>query len=132
MLVLKEGALLMLRRAHRPKRGFLDVPGGFMEAGESFESAARRELREETGLTVGRAEPFNSYWDRYFLRGFGYIPTLNVYYLARWTGGEPRAGDDAASAEWVPLAKLGRTRARPAWRHMRELVRELRRRIARQ
>ena len=126
MLVVRDQRLLVLRRGHRPKRGFLDIPGGFMEAGESFEGAARRELKEETGLTVGRAELFAIYWDRYFLSGFGYFPTLNFYYIARWRSGEPVPADDAAGAEWVPIATLGRTRARPAWKHMRELFRDLR------
>jgi 8-oxo-dGTP diphosphatase len=131
MLVLRGDRLLVLRRGHAPKRGFLDIPGGFMEAGESFERAARRELREETGLTVGRVERLGIYWDRYFLKGFGFFPTLNVYYLARWRSGEAVAADDAAGAEWVPVAGLGRTRARPAWAHMREVFRDLRRRLAR-
>jgi len=131
ILVVRGDRVLVLRRGHRPKRGFLDIPGGFMEAGESFESAARRELREETGLTVGRVERLGIYWDRYFLRGFGYFPTLNVYYLARWRSGEPVPADDAAGAEWAPIATLGRTRTRPAWKHMREVFRDLRARVGR-
>ena len=68
--------VLMLRRAHPPKIGFLDIPGGFIEAGESLEGAARRELREETGLRVGPAESLGFYWDRYYLKGFGWFPTM--------------------------------------------------------
>ena len=131
MLVLRGDRLLVLRRGHAPKRGFLDIPGGFMEAGESFEHAARRELREETGLTLGRVELFGRYWDRYFLKGFGYFPTLNVYYLGRWRSGEAVPADDAAGAEWSPVAGLGRTRARPAWAHMRDVFRDLRARLRR-
>jgi 8-oxo-dGTP diphosphatase len=128
-IVLKGGEALMLRRAHPPRIGWLDVPGGFIEARESIEGAARRELREETGLSVGRAEPLGIYWDRYHLRGFGYFPTLNFYFLARWRSGTPRAADDAASAEWMPLAKLGRPGQRLAWSHMRALFRDVRRRV---
>ncbi len=129
MLVLRGDRLLVLRRGHAPKRGFLDIPGGFMEAGESFEQTARRELREETGLTVGRVERLGIYWDRYYLKGFGFFPTLNVYYQARWRSGEAVAADDAAGAEWAPVAQLGRTRARPAWAHMRQVFRDLRKRL---
>lgn len=130
MIVVRDGAVLVLRRAHAPRRGCLDIPGGFMEAGEGIEQAARRELAEETGLTVGRAEPLGFYWDRYHLRGFGWFPTMNFYFIARWRRGEARAADDAASAEWVPLARLGRRDAAFAWKHMTRMFRDVRRRLA--
>jgi ADP-ribose pyrophosphatase YjhB (NUDIX family) len=126
VLVVKGDSALMLRRAARPRRGCLDIPGGFMDAGESIEGAARRELREETGLSVGALRPLGHFWDRYYLRGFGHFPTMNFYYLARWRSGTPRAADDAASAEWVPISRLGRTGARLAWAHMPALFRALR------
>ena len=116
----------VLTRRHAPRRGYLDLPGGFLEAGRTSRRGARRELREETGLVVGRARPLGTYWDRYFLRGFGYIPTLNFYYLARWRSGEPRAADDAADANWMPLGALARPGLRLAWAHMREVFRDLR------
>jgi 8-oxo-dGTP diphosphatase len=128
MLVLKRGSLLVVRRGHAPKRGWLDTPGGFIDAGEDIEAAARRELYEETGLRVGRCSSLGFYWDRYYLRGFGFFPTMNFYYLARWRSGEPRAGDDAASVEWVPLEKAGGPGARFAFAHMKAVIRDLRRR----
>jgi 8-oxo-dGTP diphosphatase len=127
MVVLKGRDVLVLRRAHAPRRGCLDIPGGFMEAGESIGGAARRELSEETGLTVGRIEWLGFYWDRYYLKGFGFFPTMNFYCLARWKSGTPRAGDDAATAEWVPLEKLGTGGQRLAWQHMRLVFRDVRR-----
>lgn len=140
MLVVKGDTVLLLRRAAEPRRGCLDIPGGFMDADESIEAAARRELREETGLRVGRLESLGYYWDRYYLRGFGYFPTMNFYFLARWRSGTPRAADDAASVEWVPLSRLGRrlkggeggaAGARLAWKHMPAVFRELKRRVRR-
>lgn len=126
VLVVKDASVLLLRRAHRPRVGFLDVPGGFMEANERIEGAARRELREETGLTLGRLELLGFYWDEYALRGFGRFPTMNWYYVGRWRRGTPVAADDAASAEWVPLAKLAALRLRYSWRHMPAVFRDLR------
>jgi ADP-ribose pyrophosphatase YjhB (NUDIX family) len=131
MIVVRDADVLLLRRAVPPQRGYRDVPGGFLEAGEDIERAARRELREETGLTVGKAEPLGIYWDRYFLKGFGWIPTMNFYFIARWRRGEPRGADDAASAEWVPLARPGGRAARYAWKHMRPLLRDARRWVGR-
>src|SRR5207237_1858061 len=82
----------------------------------------RRELQEETGLRVAKVEPLGMWWDRYYLRGFGWFPTMNFYFLGRWRGGEPRAADDAASAAWMPCRALARARARHAWRHMAALA----------
>jgi len=125
MLVVKRDHVLLLERAHAPRVGYLDVPGGFIEAGESIEGAARRELFEETGLALGRVESLGFYWDTYFIRGFGRFPVMNFYFVGRWRRGEPRAADDAAAARWFPLAALGRHARRFAWPHMRPLLRDL-------
>lgn len=127
MLVVKGESVLLLRRAHRPRVGFLDVPGGFLEAGESLEACARRELREETGLKLGRIEPLSFHWDTYELRGFGRFPTMNWYFVGEWRRGEPVAADDAADAEWMPIARLASLRRRFSWTHMAALFTELRR-----
>jgi 8-oxo-dGTP diphosphatase len=44
--------LVVVRRDIEPARGQLALPGGFIEVGESWEQAAVRELREETGLVA--------------------------------------------------------------------------------
>ena len=122
MLVVKGGRVLLLERAHAPRSGFLDVPGGFMEAGETIEGAARRELREETGLTLGRVESLGFYWDTYFIRGFGRFPVMNFYFAGHWRRGDPVAADDAASAAWVSLTSLAGLRKRVAGAHMTPLL----------
>jgi 8-oxo-dGTP diphosphatase len=42
--------LLLIRRKNEPFKGCYAFPGGFVEVGETTESAALRELKEETGL----------------------------------------------------------------------------------
>ncbi len=56
VLRLPDGRVLMSRRAHEPARGKLDFPGGFVDAGEDFETAAVRELREELGIAIDVAQ----------------------------------------------------------------------------
>jgi 8-oxo-dGTP pyrophosphatase MutT (NUDIX family) len=45
-------AILLLRRAVDPGAGAWDLPAGYLDPGESFEQAARREAREESGIDV--------------------------------------------------------------------------------
>ncbi|MFN3200288.1 MAG: NUDIX domain-containing protein [Bradymonadia bacterium] len=56
-----ELGLLAIRRAIEPRKGLLALPGGFIDLGESWTSAAARELYEETGVRIeeGRIVPFD-------------------------------------------------------------------------
>jgi len=62
LVVLTDGGRMLVQR--RPSSGLLpglwEFPGGRVEPGESSEDAARRELREETGLSVGRLVPIGT------------------------------------------------------------------------
>jgi len=52
ILVMRRGRVLLGRRRGSHAAGYYAAPGGHIEFGESFEQAARREVREETGLEV--------------------------------------------------------------------------------
>ena len=49
--VVKDGRLLLVRRASRRGRGNWQVPGGFVEQDETMEQAVVREVEEEAGVT---------------------------------------------------------------------------------
>lgn len=62
---------------HRTDTNSWGLPGGFMELGESIEEAARRELKEETGLTIGEMELFKVFSGKDFY--FKYPNNDEVY-----------------------------------------------------
>lgn len=92
VLIEVEGGIVLIRRRHPPE-GWA-IPGGFIDAGECAEDAARREMREETSLEVALVELLGVYSDpRRDPRG----PTISAVYIGR-AEGTPRAADDAADA----------------------------------
>jgi 8-oxo-dGTP diphosphatase len=92
------GRVLLIRRGNPPFKGLWALPGGFVDIGETVEAACRRELEEETGIAAGKLELVGVYSDpRRDPRGH----TCSVVFLARIARATPRAGDDAAAAEWV-------------------------------
>jgi len=60
-VLIRDGKVLLLRRAHNPFHGSWDVPGGFCDGGEHPMHAAERELHEELGL-VCRATAYIGTW----------------------------------------------------------------------
>jgi 8-oxo-dGTP diphosphatase len=93
-----EGRLLLIRRGNQPFKGKYALPGGFVDVGETVEDACRRELMEETGVKAGRLALIGVYSDpRRDPRGH----TCSVAFLTRVARAVPKAGDDAAAAEWV-------------------------------
>ena len=50
--IVREGRVLIARRARAPARGVFTLPGGVVEVGETLRKAVEREILEETGLTI--------------------------------------------------------------------------------
>lgn len=107
VIVFKGDAVLLVRRGKPPNVGSWTLPGGAQEVGETAEQAARRELLEETGVTVGplafAAHVDNIRRDRSGRVQFHY--TI-LDFAAQWESGEPVAATDVSEAVWAPLDRL--------------------------
>jgi 8-oxo-dGTP diphosphatase len=91
--------VLLIKRKKEPFAGQWAFPGGFVDENEPIEAAARRELQEETGLTIERLDQLRTFGDP------GRDPrgwTVTVAFLGRLDPAKlkPVAADDAAEVAW--------------------------------
>lgn len=109
VVMLKPGAVLLVRRGKAPNPGAWSIPGGAQKLGETAEDGARRELMEETGLRAERlmlvANVDSITRDAAGLVQYHY--TI-LDFVAEWAGGEPQAGGDVSDAVFAPLDGLDR------------------------
>lgn len=106
VVCLRGADVLLIRRGRPPSVGGWSLPGGRIEWGERAPAAALRELAEETGVEaelLGLVDVVDGLFPEP-PPGAHYVL---VDYAARWTAGEPRAGDDAMDARFVPVAGIG-------------------------
>jgi ADP-ribose pyrophosphatase YjhB (NUDIX family) len=105
--ILRDGKVLMVRRARPPALGLYTLPGGRVELGETVHEAVRREIREETALTV---EPLGLAGTREAIRrdkdgGIeGHFVIL--CFAARWVSGELKLNTELDDARWLTLDRL--------------------------
>ena len=98
----------MIQRRNEPGAGLWSLPGGRVEHGEYLEAALRREVAEETGLTVEVRDLVG------ILEVVGDPHYVILDYFAEVTGPEePAAAGDVSDARWVPLDEVTDLRCTP-------------------
>jgi 8-oxo-dGTP diphosphatase len=107
-VVIRDGAVLLIRRGKDPLKGRWTLPGGTVEWGEPMRDALVREIEEETGLTVRPGEIL-AVFER--IEGKGERSSHHhviVDFLCESVSGSVRAGSDAEAAVFVPRDELDR------------------------
>jgi len=105
--VIRDGRVLVVRRARAPAENLFTLPGGAVEAGESLNEAVKREIAEETGLTIepvtlaGHREVITRDVDGRVARHF-----VILAFTARWLAGEPVLNAELAEARWLSPDEL--------------------------
>jgi 8-oxo-dGTP diphosphatase len=105
--IIRDGKVLIVRRARPPAHGVYTLPGGGVEVGESLTEAVVREVMEETALTVepvalaGYREAIIRDGDDRVERHFVILP-----FAARWLAGEPVLNEELSEAAWRDPSEL--------------------------
>ena len=106
--VFRAGRVLIATRTKPPGAGVWSLPGGLVEAGETIEAAALRELMEEVGVEA-RIVGFNRHVQRIDRDEEGRVRHHFVVasFVGVWTGGEATTGPEAGEVRWVDPRDLG-------------------------
>lgn len=90
-----KGELLIVRRGQAPAENTLDLPGGFVDMFETGEDAARREVKEETGLEIKECRYLFSIPNIYPYSGLK-VHTLDLFYECEADSFDTAAPNDDA------------------------------------
>lgn len=104
--LLRAGQVLLIQRAKAPWDGAWSLPGGRLEAGETAEACATRELREELGLRVAGLRPVAR-----LLLGEGRF-RLQVFATTDFAG-DISPNDEIASWRWAERSEETGLRTTP-------------------
>lgn len=93
--------LLLVKRKHNPKKGFLDLPGGFVDINESIEESVQREMKEELGIEVEDIRYFASVPDRYAYGGINAYAICSAFTAKMPNDATIQIGDDVEDIVFV-------------------------------
>jgi ADP-ribose pyrophosphatase YjhB (NUDIX family) len=112
--IVRDGKILVVRRARPPANGLYTLPGGVVEAGETLEEAVAREVLEETSMTIapvalaGVRETIAHDGDDRVERHF-----VILCFASRWLSGEPILNEELSEARWLDPAEIADLQTTP-------------------
>lgn len=98
--------VLFIQRGTEPFKGMWALPGGFVHIDEPLESAALRELEEETGVKHAYLEQLYTYGDPHRDPRERVVSVAYFALIPATSSMRTEGGSDAASAGWFPADEL--------------------------
>ena len=103
--IVKNGKVLLAKRSIDPYRGYWDLPGGFLNDGESPEVGLKREMKEELGVEIKIKKFIGVFIDKFKDQGDWYS-ALCLHYLCEIIKGEPLPLEEASELKWFKIKDL--------------------------
>lgn len=100
-----QGEILLVRRAKDPKKGYWDLPGGFIQPGEDFIFSLQREVQEELGCAIEVGQIIGAYPDIYTYQSID-LPTLAIVAIASLKDQTIVPADDVDGYQFFPKASI--------------------------
>lgn len=98
--------LLLTKREREPFKDWWDLPGGFVNEDETFEQAARREMKEETNIDVVELTYVGSFADDYEYRDAVISVTVAVFAGSVPADSSIAVGDDVSDYTFRPIKEI--------------------------
>jgi NADH pyrophosphatase NudC (nudix superfamily) len=99
------GEFLLVERAVEPKKGYWDLPGGFVDMNEDFEESIIREVKEELGADIKEVVYVGSFTEPYEFQGADY-GTVTICFLGQIGNVKFHPDDDVASYRFFKPEEL--------------------------
>lgn len=124
VFVWKDGKFLMGKRRGSHGHDTWSIPGGHLEFGESWETGAKREVLEESGMVITNVRFLAATNDIFADDGKHYV---TIWVFSDWESGQPRITEPDKWIEhrWETFQTLPAPLFEPCWKNLREARPEL-------
>lgn len=110
-IIQKNSQILLVKRKKEPFKGYLVLPGGFVNEGERVEDAAKREIKEETSLDIELIDILGVYSEPERDPRGHIMSTVFIGKISKSSDkADAMAQDDAAAIEWLNFEAVDNTR----------------------
>ena len=105
-VIIKNNNLLLVQRNEDPFLGMWDIPGGYMNQGESPEEAVKREIKEELSVEAINPVLIKQVPGKGFWKGKE-LPIINSFYLLDIGNQKINLNEENSDFKWSPLSDIG-------------------------